>query len=214
MAGFSRPELSAWEFAPGAHAGAYGHGDPTMRFQAGLARHPQLRSALALGTAVWAHGLADRLPDRLEVAIPKSDPLPAALSDGARVARFDANLDYAIRKRVPVHRLETVLVHLATRPNDVRSWSSVEEWLPDVAAADADLIRAELAGRSNAAAVRTGYLLEGLRPELSQELRQHVAGKVWFGPRGRLRRHSESWQVADTILPFRPSQLRVEGEDR
>jgi predicted transcriptional regulator of viral defense system len=204
-----------WEFAPGAHAGAYGHGEPTMVLRAALVRNPGLGASLALGTAAWAHGLADRLPARLDVAIPREQHIPSGLARETRVTRFTSRLEPASLKHVPTHRIETVLVHLAAQPNAVHSWSSVQEWLPDAAAeADPKLVRKELANRTKTASVRLGYLLETLRPDISASLQPYVGGKVWFGPRGPLRRHSERWQVADTLLPFDPLMLTADGDAR
>jgi hypothetical protein len=38
-------------------------------------------------------------------------------------------------------------------------------------------------------------------------VRGSAQGKVWFGQRGSLRRHDERWRIADTVLPFDPSEL-------
>ena len=197
-----------WEFAPGAHTGPYGHADPVTVLRAALARRPDVDAALALGTAAWAHGIADRVPSRLDIAVPAHRPAPAGLAQSASVTVFTSHIGYETRKGVPTHRLESVVVHLAQKPAAVRSWQSVEEWLPELASElDTDLLAQELTGRPNTVAVRVGYLLDGLRPDLSETLRDGVGTKVWFGPRGPLRRHNARWQVADTILPFDPSSL-------
>lgn len=197
-----------WEFAPGAHAGPYGHGNPATPLRAALEKNPALPACLALGTAAWAHGLADRVPSRIDVAVAARYRTPAALAREARVTSFTSQLDPLLLKTVPAHRVETILVHLATRPTDVRSWSSVAEWLPEVAAeADAALVAIELASRPATVAVRTGYLLDGLRPDISHRLIDRVGSRVWFGPRAKPRRNSERWQVTDTVLPFDPSSL-------
>lgn len=198
-----------WEFAPGAHAGPYGHGDPLGGVKAAALRYPDLRLQVALSTAAWATGHADRVPGRVEVALPLGVRAPAPLSAAARVTRFDARLEPVKVKGAKVHRPETVLVHMAHRPADVRSWESAVEWLPGVAAdTDAALVIEELAGRPATTRVRLGYLLQGLRPDVAEPLQSAVKTKTWFGPRGALLRHSQSWQVADTTLPFDPATLR------
>jgi len=197
-----------WEFAPGSHAGPYGHADPTTPLRAVLANSRDVPAALALATAAWAHGYADRVPSRLDVAIPRGVSAPAGLRAAAAVVVFTSNIGYVRRKGVPTHRPESVLVHLATRPTAVRSWGSVLEWLPDLAAdLDVDAVRAELAGRPASVHVRTGYLMAGLRPDIAHLGSPAAGGKVWFGPRGPLLRHSATWQVADTVLPFDPVAL-------
>ena len=69
----------------------------------------------------------------------------------------------------------------------------------------------ELAGRPSATRARTGNLLQGMRPDLADAIRESspLHGKTWFGPRGHLRRHDNVWQVADTSLPFDPRTLRA-----
>jgi predicted transcriptional regulator of viral defense system len=197
-----------WEFAPGAHAGPYGHADPTTPLRAALAGHPGLDAALALGSAAWAHGFADRVPPRLEVAVPAGRHVPAGLHRATRATPFTAALGYVKLKGVPTHRAESILVHLVLRPIGVRSWTSVREWLPDLAAAlDVDAVLNELHGRPAAVAVRAGYLTNALRPDLAEYLYPQAGLKVWFGPRGPLVRHNARWQIADTILPFDPTQL-------
>lgn len=197
-----------WEFAPGSHAGPYGYADPTTPLRAMLANGRDVPAALALATAAWAHGYADRVPSRLDVAVPRGVTAPAGLRAAASVVVFTSNVGYVRRKGVPTHRPESVLVHLATRPTAVRSWGSVLEWLPDLAAdLDVDVVRSELAGRPASVQVRMDYLMAGLRPDLAHLGSPAVRGKVWFGPRGPLLRHNATWQVADTILPFDPAAL-------
>src|SRR5690349_16778998 len=65
-----------WEFAPGAHAGPYGHGDPLGALKAFAALHPRLPVHVALSTAAWATGHADRVPSRVEVAVPAAVRVP------------------------------------------------------------------------------------------------------------------------------------------
>ena len=198
----------AWEFAPGAHAGPQSRGGPLLTVRAALALHPELAVSVALGSAAWAHGLADRAPLRVELALPPEARVPAGLMRKARVLSFDARLAPVVRKGVPVQRFETLLVHMAARPSHVRSWGAVLDWLADVVAEaeEADLL-AELADRPPAAEVRLAYLIQGLWPDLAQRLGVGVTSKIWFGPRGKLRRHSQRWRVADSILPFDPAKL-------
>lgn len=197
-----------WEFAPGAHAGPIGHADPLGAVKAISARFPDLPVQVALSTAAWAGGYADRVPATPEVAVPPGLDIPRTVTTLVRVTRFSPRLDPIRTRGTFVHRPETVLVHMAHRPADVRSWSSAAEWLPDLAAdANPDLVHTELGGRSKATRARFGYLLQGLRPDLVEALRSSASTKTWFGPRGPLRHHSQEWQVADTVLPFDPAAL-------
>lgn len=196
-----------WEFAPGAVAGPHSRSGPTRPLQAALLKWDDIRCALTFQAAAWAMGAADRVPSHLEVAAfsPKdAGRLPSSLL----VSVFAPNLKPNTLKRVPVLREASVLVHMATSPKHVRSWASAVEWLPDVAYdADPDEVVAELFGRPASVSARLGYLLQGLRPDISERIPTPTS-KTWFGPRGGLRRHDNRWQIADTILPFDPRTLR------
>jgi hypothetical protein len=113
---------------------------------------------------------------------------------------------------LPVHRPATVLVHLANKPTDVRSWASMLEALPALLArSPAQEIHTELEGRPHATRVRFAYLVSGIAPDLVEKLAIEPRGKVWFGPRRPLRRHDARWGIADTILPAAPPRSEREG---
>jgi predicted transcriptional regulator of viral defense system len=203
-----------WEFAPAAHAGPIGHGDPYLELRAALANHPLLDAAVCLTSALLAHGLTDRAPDRLEVAVKTRASIPEGLRRATRVVVFDSNLAPERTSGVPVQRPGTVLVHVAARPADVRGWGAIADALPELVemAAPAD-IDAELAGQPRSVRVRLAYLTQGVAPDLADRLvapheRGRAAPKVWFGPRGSLKRHDARFSVADTVLPFDPASLR------
>lgn len=200
-----------YEFAPGSHAGALSSGQVTLPLQAVLRARPELIAGLALQSAAWAFSLADRAPSRLEVAVADRSAVAGVarlLRNEARVLAFSPQLPWEHRRGVPVMVAESVLVHMASRPRDVRSWSSALEWLPDLAAElDLGRLQIELDGRAAAAATRAAYLLSGLRPDLAGFIPTHGHGKVYFGPRAPLRRHDAALQVADTVLPFDPRTL-------
>lgn len=198
-----------WEFAPGAHAGPYGRGEPTMVLRAALAATPNLDAALALGSAAWALGYADRAPAKLDVAVPHPSAAPAALTRAAHMHGFTCRVGYLFAKGVPVHRPESVLAHLAASPSSVRFWSSVLEWLPDLAAdLDVDVVAAELANRPVATRVRAGYLISGMRPDVADLVRTDVGDVVRFGARGAEQvRHDGTWRVLDSLLPVDPTRL-------
>lgn len=194
-----------WEFIPGERAGAIPSGDPFLALRATLETIPDSLATVVLGSALWLLDASDRAPDRHEVALPKNTSVPVALKRAYRVVHHDARLDPVRIKDLPVHRAATVLVHLACRPTDVRSWGSILRALPELLARSSEgEIQEELAGRSHATRVRFAYLVAGLAPDLVERLDIRPAGKVWFGPRGRLRRHDARWQVADTVLPTAP----------
>jgi hypothetical protein len=202
-------QRGVWEFAPAEVAGPYSSGDPLLALRSFLACHSGSACGLTFQAAAWAHGLADRVPARPEVAAADSltaRKLPAALD----VSRFVPVLPYAQARGAPVLAAGSVIVHMCAKPTAVRSWASAVEWLPGLAAeaVSAHVMR-EVGGRPRTVAVRAGYLLQALRPDIAAAIAGVTppTGKTWFGPRGRLRRHDSRWQVADTLLPFDPRAL-------
>ena len=196
-----------WEFAPGSHAGAIGHGDPTTPLLAALAARPDLPAALALGSAAWALGFADRVPSTLDIAVPTGTRVGQDLRRIAAVSRFTTHVGHATAKGVPCHRAEQVVVHLAADPAAPRSWGAVLEWLPDLAAdADRAVLLDELEGRPRAVAVRVGYLLSGLRADLAAPLASLATDLTRFGRRGDPPlRYAAAWRVQDALLPSDPT---------
>jgi hypothetical protein len=146
------------------------------------------------------------------VAVRPGTYVPAPLRRTYRVVRHNPRLEPVKIHGVPVHRSATILVHLAHRPANVRSWTGVLDRLRDLleACAYEELAR-ELEGRPHTTSVRFAYLTSGIRPELAERMKIEPAGKVWFGPRGKLRRHDARWNIADTVLPFHPAKLGDSG---
>lgn len=199
----------AYEFAPADRAGPISDADALTRIRAVLAENAGVRLAAALGTALALQNIIDRSPDIPELAVPKDQNIPRPLrGTHFRVLHFDWSLSTPHVQGIPVHRPATVLVHLAHRPTQVRSWSAMLEALPQlVAISTTNEIIEELLGRPQATRARLAYLTQGVAPALARTLGISPAGKVWFGPRRKLRRHDSAWNVADTVLPFGPREL-------
>jgi predicted transcriptional regulator of viral defense system len=198
-----------WEFAPGSAAGPYSRHDPVTPLRAFLSQRPAAKCGLTFQAAAWAHGIADRAPARLEVAAADRE-LTRQLPETVAASVFAPHLDYVQRRGVPTLQLESVLVHMSSRPMSVRSWESAREWLPELTAElRGELMERELDDRPATTSARTGYLLQGLRPDLAEQIfaASPPRSKTWFGSRGPLRRHDNRWLVADTTLPFDPRQL-------
>ncbi|MDR3360625.1 MAG: type IV toxin-antitoxin system AbiEi family antitoxin [Bifidobacteriaceae bacterium] len=202
-------QRGVWEFAPAALAGPYSSGDPLLPLRSFLANRPDARCGLTFQAAAWAHGLADRVPPRPEVALADT-ALVRRLLDSLDGSVFVPASPYVQARGAPTLAVESVIVQMCAKPIAVRSWASAVEWLPDLAAeATASSVEKELAGRHRTVAIRAGYLLQALRPDIAAAIADasNPAGRVWFGSRGRQRRHDERWQVADTLLPFDPRAL-------
>lgn len=200
-----------YEFAPAAHAGAISRGDATLPLQAVLTARPDFLAALTFQSAAWALSLADRNPTRLEIAAGDARTgrlISRTLSAKARVSRFAPALPTLLRRGVPVLQPDSLIVHMAAAPRDVRNWESALEWLPEVAAeCTAEAVSVELAARPSAIHARLGYLLSGLRPDICAAVGRPRGGTVYFGPREPVQRFDAQRHVADSILPFDPREL-------
>ena len=187
----------------GSRAGRYPSRDPLQPLRAALADSDTLKAAVALGSAVAMLNIADRGPDRPEVAVaPRSKP-PRGLVQRMRVVRYEWRLPTTLIDGLPVHQPATILVHIAHRPTQVRSWGAVLEILPALTeAVTPDALRIELTGRPKATSTRLAYLIASIAPNLLTTFApQRSRGLVWFGPRRRSLRYDNDWNVADTILP-------------
>lgn len=206
-----------WEFAPAAHANPIGHGDPFIELRAVLATHPKMNAAVSGTSALWAQGLIDRAPDGLDVSMPPNDYVPKSFARIAHVSRFTSRLQPVHRKKIPLQRVATTLVHAATRPRAIRSWSAVGDRLVDIfLAADQVELRVELVDRPHATLARLAYLIFGVAPEIADEIfpksqdgRTHPI--IWFGPRrsGLNARYSRRFGIVDTLLPFDPADIHI-----
>jgi hypothetical protein len=235
-----------YEFAPGAHAGPYGHGDPFLTFRAARAVR-SFDAAIALQSALWLDGLSDRAPNKHELAAAPGAAVPESVMREMRVVRFSARLEPDLINGLPVHQAASILVHLATKPSSVKNWSVFTDALADLVALTAradedtkatkqiqmetttnnstkkrsvsrtagDRLRAELQGRSDATTTRLAYLLSGVAPAIADQLQPRpAAGVVYFGPRRSSRRFNSRFNIADTVLPFDPAELRPRDEAR
>ena len=153
------PVRGTWEFAPADRAGAIPDGDPLLPLKALLsAAREDFPAAVALGSALWIQDLADRSPDRREVALPYGTPIPSVTP--TRVPRSAAHRPSGSSSRSWIfrsHRPATILVHLATRPTDVRSWSGVLDCLSVlIQLSSYDEIATELRGRPKSVSCTSG----------------------------------------------------------
>ncbi|MEG2531329.1 MAG: type IV toxin-antitoxin system AbiEi family antitoxin [Raoultibacter sp.] len=202
------PQRGVWEFVPAEMAGPYSSADPLIPLKAFLLVNPTIEYALASQSAAWAHGLADRMPARLEVSFPAAPKVKVPSEIWRSI--YCPNLPLARAKGVFVLAPESIAVHMAQRPSAVRSWNSVPEWLPDVAyEMDADKVLAELKGRPASVWARTAYLLSGMRPDVTDKIASVFApkSKIRFGTTGSTLRNDEQWMVADATLPFDPRKM-------
>lgn len=207
----SRPGV--YEFAPGAHAGPYGHGDPFVTLRATLASRAAAEQeavqgpsvAACLHSALWLQGLAERAPNIHEVAFGGPGRPPLALRRDYRVLHFGASLAVDDKDGIPFHRPASILTHAATRPADVRSWLVLEEALPElVERSTSQDLAIELREATAATKARLGYLLEGQACEhlkLDELGVKPAAYTTRFGPRtGQATTYDSRWDLVDTVF--------------
>jgi predicted transcriptional regulator of viral defense system len=201
-----------WEFAPASHAGPYGRGDVFAVLNGNLARRPDRDLRVALISALWLHGWAERPPSKHEVTAAPGSQVSAGLTRTYRILRFDPHLPPVKHKNTPAEAPATILAHIAARPSHISSWEAVRLALPELAdASTPEQLRDEMAGRPVAVGARLGYLLHGAAPDLVRDAGLEPArGVTRFGS-GPTRRFNSHWNVADTMLPFDPADIGAAG---
>lgn len=202
-------QRGVWEFASASMAGPYSKKDPLMDIRAFKLLHPELECYVCLQTAAWTLGLADRVPAHKELAfsqIPRKQ-IPESINAYAYYPTLDIRNVRGVSCLAP----ESIIVHLATKPDMVQSWESVMEWLPDVVYdSEAVNLLTEIADRNDSVKRRTGYLLQGMYPEASNAIYDSIPkpiSKIRFGARKPSIRNDEKWKVSDTALPFSTKEM-------
>ncbi|MEC4177070.1 type IV toxin-antitoxin system AbiEi family antitoxin [Adlercreutzia sp. R21] len=204
------PQRGVWEFAPAELAGSYSSADPLLALKAFSIAHPECKNALRGQSAAWALGLADRAPSTISVAF-EERPKVKMPPDLAPVT-FAPQTPVRSAKGVSALGPASIVVQMAERPSSVRSWQSAVEWLPDVAfEIDGGELLKELEGRPNSVAQRTGYLLQGMRPDLAAAVADTHAAQVVakMGTSEVPIRYDQRWMVSDALLPFGPRELEA-----
>lgn len=204
------PQRGVWEFAPAELAGPYTSADPLLPLKAFNIAHPGCRNALCGQSAAWALGLADRVPSTISVVFEEWPKVktPSELT----VATFTPQARVRSTRGVSALGPASIVVQMAERPSAVRSWQSAIEWLPDVAfEIDESELLKELKGRPNSVAQRTGYLLQGLRPDLAAAVADAYTARttVRMGAAEDPIRYDRNWMVSDALLPFDPKELET-----
>ena len=121
----------AWEFLPGARAGAYGAYDRLIEFKAQKEVNPQWSGVLSMESAAAVLGLAQRLPKHESVALPRGHVLPKAMSEWRRVSIVLPKSGLTIIDSMPVWSLEGLLAGVALRPSAYYDLIGLAQWLPE-----------------------------------------------------------------------------------
>ncbi|WP_304425971.1 type IV toxin-antitoxin system AbiEi family antitoxin [uncultured Adlercreutzia sp.] len=185
--------------------------DPSVLFDAKAFAllHKDEPFALAGETALWKLGYSLADPVFIDVCFPKVVPR-LVMPSSFRPHVFEAALPLCKEKEFSCLCLESAFVDIAAKPQIVGAWDKAVEWLPCVSAdLEWEGITRELEDRPASVAARTGYLLQGVRPDLAVRIMRAFPpkGKARFGPRAASLRNDAVWQIADTLLSFDPRLL-------
>lgn len=200
-----------WEFVPAEVAGPYPSMDPLMAARAFAASRPRLEPTLTMHAAAWALGFADRAPITIDVALPGRVGR-IVQPQGVRLHSYDPVLDAVEVRDMRALSPESVIVEMVARPNEVPSWQSATEWLPELAyESDKNKLLDELSVRNASTWARAGYLLQAMRPDIAHAIKgtRPPVSKVRFGPKTASKRNDERWKVVDTLLPFDPREMEA-----
>jgi hypothetical protein len=175
----------AWEFIPGARAGAIPSGDRFIELRATLAVHPGWPGVLAMESAASVLGLSQHLPEREVVGLPPGMTLPKAMSEWRSVTAAMPAEGVTLRDYLPAWTLEGLIAGIALRPSAYQDLPDLAQWLPD---AGRELKQRELfaclAGAPQSAWQRAAYLARLARADavsdaiVTEHPPQHP---IWFG---------------------------------
>lgn len=194
-----------WEFLPASRGGAYGAGDRFIEFRAQKALDPDWPGLLAMESAASVLGLAQRVPEKEVVALPKDQRFPKALDGQWRCVRL-ALPDVATTgvNGLPSWTLEGLLVGVAARPSGYADTPGLAQWVSDDRyQPDIDTIIRLLEPFASPVRQRAAYLL-GCSG--NSEAQQTVIAAypptetAWLGPRQSGGRYDPASKVSDTLL--------------
>lgn len=196
----------SWEFAPGAHAGRYGWGDPWIELRAVLQHQPQSPVAVAFESAIWELGYTTHQPTKPVLAHRRGWHPPPGIS--ARSVTYEWRLPLIEIRDLPVWQPATAVVAAADRPAAQGDWHNADDWLPETfrATAPNDVIT-EIESRGKATIARLGYLAEwSHRFDIADAVENLLPAKrevAYLGPRGHKGRWANRWRLYDSLLPNR-----------
>lgn len=205
--------------APGARAGALPSGDPFVELRAAIARR-DLPVSLAYDSAAWLQGLSARQPNKNVLSTHCQRNLPPALRE-FRVTRIWGALEPEQIDHLPVWSVPTLLAKMAAAPYYYRDWSNVMEWLAQAfERCDADRLKREIDGASDAARVRLAYLAHRADSQLiATSLIRSASTRAltYLGRRRERGRFVRDYNLVDSLLVpsakpelFRTSLMRAQ----
>ncbi len=198
-----------WEFASASMAGPYSKNEALRDIIIFQIANSEVECYLCLQTAAWAMGLADRIPSVKELAFLK---IPRTRFPKSIAAfRYKPVIEPRKVKDVLCLVPESIIVHIASKPDIVQSWESAMEWIPDVIyETTIESILLELSDKNDSVKRRTGYFLQAMYPDAAEAVYDSItkpASKIRFGGRNPALRNDEKWMISDTALPFSPKEM-------
>lgn len=196
----------SWEFAPAAHAGPYGWGDPWIELRALLNHHPTAPVAVAFESAIWQMGFTTHQPTKPVLAHRPGWHPPRGIS--ARTVTYEWRLPLAEIDGLPVWQPATAIVAAADRPTAQGDWHNADDWLPETfrATTPEDVV-AEIDGRGKATVARVGYMAEWSHrfdiADLLDDLLSPRRSVAYLGPRDDKGIWAKRWRLYDSLLPSR-----------
>ncbi len=195
----------AWEFLPGARAGAIGSGDRFIEFRAKLAVDPTWSGVLAMESAATLHLLAQRIPESEVVALPEGVLFPKAFVGDWRYVHLD--LGPAATESInglPTWTTEALLAGIAARPASYQDIPGLVQWLPEaVTRVSVEKLIDLLTPMNSASRQRLAYLLSagGSTAKCEAILEKFPPVQpTWIGPRIKGGRFDPVSMVNDTLL--------------
>jgi len=193
-----------WEFLPGARAGAVSSGDRFLEFRAYTTMHTEWPGVLGMESAASLLGLAQHLPSREVVALPRGAAVPKALSEWRFVTVSMPEVGLEFRDHLPIWSLEGLIAGIATRPSGYRDLPGLAQWLPGASAKlRTDTLLECLWDAPTSVWQRAAYLArlagadETAQALLTQRPPEHMA---WFGATRRGGTYDPVTKVTDADL--------------
>lgn len=205
----STGQSGVWEFIPAAVAGNYGKQDPLMPIRALSLKNTSEDFMLCLQTAAWAQGLTTRIPSVLQACtkerFTKKYPESVCLFTYNPVSN-----SVLVKNGVRSLSAESNIALISKKPSVISNWNSAIEWIDEFAyELELSKMIKELEPLNRSTRIRCGYLLQGMRPDISEKIFKicKPTSKIHFGPRRKSLRNDEKWLISDSILPFDPKEL-------
>lgn len=196
----------AYEFIPGAAAGAYRSGDPWLDLKAALRLNADLQVHVGFSSAAWLRGYKPRAPDRQIVVGTRQPKPPPSLSKVYTVVKTDGNRLFGSEqlKDFPVATVERILVEAVWRP-DLMDLRTDIGWLSKLIFDATPTIVVDYLEKLSVKSAwsRAGYLVDIVdHSELRDMIRLRFpspAGPFYLGDSSLTDHYVSEWRLYDNV---------------